>query len=93
MKYGLYVIYDNVAKESGFPFDAKNDGVALRKFESFLDSLAKRNDKLNFEEYELHCIAEYDSESMVITRITKDQSCPRQVDVESIFEKVDLKEV
>lgn len=33
----LYVIYDRVAMESGPVFEAKNDGVALRNFQKFME--------------------------------------------------------
>lgn len=52
MKYGLYVIFDTVAKESGFPFDAKNDGVAIRKFQNFLREVRKH---LKFLMLSLNC--------------------------------------
>lgn len=33
MLYGLYSVYDKVAKEFGPLFEATNDGIALRKFD------------------------------------------------------------
>lgn len=65
MKYNLYVIYDTVAKESGFPFDAKNDAVALRKFQSFLAKIKADAECDTFSdiEFELKKVAEYDSET------------------------------
>lgn len=35
MKTNLYVIYDTVADDAGIPFDAKSDGVAIRKYQAF----------------------------------------------------------
>lgn len=34
MKSNIYVIYDRVAEESGPIYEAKNDGVALRKYQA-----------------------------------------------------------
>lgn len=62
MKYGMYCIYDKIANDSGFPFDAKNDGVALRKFQSFLAGLTKENENLSTDEFELRYVGDYDSE-------------------------------
>lgn len=68
MKYSLYVIYDTVAKESGFPFDAKNDGVAIRKFQNFLREVEK-NGSISDIEFQLRKVCEYDSESCEISSV------------------------
>lgn len=57
----MYVVYDRVVKETGFPFDAKNDGVACRKFKNMIDQM-----KVNPDEFELYYIGDYDNEQMVI---------------------------
>lgn len=62
MKYGMYVIFDKIANESGFPFDAKNDNVALRKFQSFLANVTKENENVSNDEFELRYVGDYDSE-------------------------------
>lgn len=56
-KVSLYCIYDRVAEESGPVFEAKNDGVAMRKFQMFME------DKPFAEDYQLNCIGEYDHET------------------------------
>lgn len=71
MKYGLYVINDVVAKESGFPFDAKNDGVAIRKMNSFLAEVTK-NGNVSESEFELWKVADFDSETLEIIPCCKD---------------------
>lgn len=77
MVYGLYVIRDNVAKESGFPFDAKNDGVAKRKFSSFCDELKKKDENLDcLSEFTLVCVGSFDSETMVLLACS-----PREIDM------------
>ena len=65
MKYGLYVIFDKIAKDSGFPFDAKNDGVAIRKMNSFIVEVTKAG-TVTEDEFELRKIADFDSESCEI---------------------------
>lgn len=67
MKYGLYVINDSVAKESGFPFDAKNDGVAIRKMNAFLAEVTK-NGNVSESEFELWKVANFDSETLEMTK-------------------------
>lgn len=65
MKYSLYVIFDKVAKESGFPFDAKNDEVALRKFNGFIAQVEKDSPS-SVDEFELRRVGSFDSESCEI---------------------------
>lgn len=36
----MYVVYDRVAEESGPVFEAKNDGVAVRKYRDLMDKSA-----------------------------------------------------
>lgn len=63
MQYGLYVIYDKVAKESGFPFDAKNDEVAIRKFNAFIRSLQEKDRDTDYlNEFELKYLCTYNAE-------------------------------
>lgn len=83
MNYGLYVIYDSIAKESGFPFEAKNDLVAYRKFSSFVTSVSKET-AISEDEFILKKIGEYDSDSCeIVTAHTED------VDPLSVGVKVD----
>lgn len=70
MCYNLYVIYDNIAKESGFPFDAKNDDVAVRKFQSFIKQIENNpNSVVSDNEFTLKRIAEYDSENCQLCNV------------------------
>lgn len=55
----LYVIYDVVAEESGPIFQAKNDGIALRNYQTMLIQ-----QKVNPQDYSLWYIGDYNSESM-----------------------------
>lgn len=71
MKYGLYVINDEVAKESGFPFDAKNDGVAIRKMNAFLAEVTK-NGNVSESEFKLIKVADFDSETLEMKPCYKD---------------------
>ena len=59
MKTNIYTIYDVVAKESGPIFQAKNDEVAVRVFNSLISDVtnAKATD------YEVYCLGEFDTEA------------------------------
>lgn len=57
MKVGCYSIMDSVAKEFGPIFQAKNDDVAYRNFNHFIDS-----QKVNRAEYVLYRIFTWDTE-------------------------------
>lgn len=59
MKNGLYVVYDNVAKESGPIFQAKNDDVAVRNFSRMLSD----EKVLNPADYNLIRLGWHDTES------------------------------
>lgn len=52
----IYVIYDKVAVGVGFPFAAKNDGVALRLFRQGIKDVPE----IDRDAYELRCIGAYD---------------------------------
>ena len=58
MKGKLYVIYDRVAGETNPPMLFKNDGVALRVFQSMIEK-----EQVKPEDYELYCIGDYDTEN------------------------------
>jgi hypothetical protein len=57
MKTRLYSICDEVADECGPLFQAKNDAVAFRNFQSFIVS-----NKLQEEDYMLRFVAVFDTE-------------------------------
>lgn len=65
MKTNLYVVYDRVAEESGPVFEAKNDGVALRRFSMLMQENSSKG--LIPEDFRLLKVGEIDhSTSLVI---------------------------
>lgn len=63
MMYGMYVIFDRVANEAGFPFDAKNDDVAKRRFEDIINRQIRPVKTVSVDDYELHHVGQFDSEA------------------------------
>lgn len=61
MKMKLYVIRDKVAEESGPVFEAKNDGVAWRKYQELLSQSQFSGD------YELRYIGSVDHDGDYVT--------------------------
>jgi len=61
MVYKVYTIYDKVAEESGPPFTAVNDGVALRSFKEMAIIPSLQDD------YELRHVGFWDSLECAIT--------------------------
>ena len=57
----LFVVYDTIAGESGPVFEAKNNGVALRKVDELLKAVKFRN------EFKLLCVGSIDHETNVVT--------------------------
>ena len=53
----LYVVYDRVAEESGPVFEAKNNGVAWRKYARMLNS---EKDLVKYSDYMLLCVGKVD---------------------------------
>lgn len=64
MKTNLYVIFDKVADEAGMPFDAKTDGVAIRKTTAMIDSLRQQNPHIDLSEYALYHVGFFDTETL-----------------------------
>lgn len=58
MKNRLYVIFDRVAEESGPIFEAKNDGVAYRMYEKYMDGK-----DVEREEFKLLKVGTFDHDS------------------------------
>ncbi len=58
MKINVYTIYDKLARESGPLFQAKNDRVAFRQFQTQLKEIKN----IQKDDFELLNIAEYDNE-------------------------------
>lgn len=77
----LYSVKDIVADEFGPVFEAKNHAVANRAYRRLLlDNVANASD------YELHCIADFDSEKGVI--IVNDHSSFVDNNVAEVIENV-----
>jgi len=64
MNMSLYVIYDRVAQESGAIMEAKNDGIALRKYQDALTKVPSPTD-----EFQLLHLADIDHETNKITLV------------------------
>jgi len=60
MVYNVYVVHDKLAGESGPPFTAVNNAVALRQYKQMGIPESLKS------EYSLHLIGFYDSLEMVI---------------------------
>ena len=73
MKYGLYVVHDAVAEDSGPPFQAVNDQVAKRQFAQLLENAPETTKA----DYLLFRIAEWDSSDMQVKLIE-----PYQIQIE-----------
>jgi hypothetical protein len=66
MKGKLYVIFDKVAHETNPPMLFKNDGVALRVFQSMV-----QDNKVNPDDYDLYAIADYDTDNPPLSNFRK----------------------
>lgn len=66
MKGKLYVIFDRVAHETNPPMLFKNDGVALRVFQSMI-----QENKVDPNDYELYDIADYDTDNPLLSNFRK----------------------
>lgn len=64
MLYKIYAVKDIVAEETGPIFQMKNDSVALRNYNQML-----QDKNVDINDYELYRIAEYDTETMILTSI------------------------
>ncbi len=62
MKMRIYTIYDKLAREGGPLFQAKNDQVAHRQFQTQLNSMPN----IEIADFELRCVGEYDNEQCQI---------------------------
>ena len=60
----LYVVNDRVAETSGPIFEARNHGVATRKYKHMLNE----EKALNVDDYQLLCIGEFDHDVNLITK-------------------------
>lgn len=60
---GLYVIFDRTAEEASPPFEAVNDGIALRNFRNLME----KSPAYQRADFRLYKIADYDSKSMAIS--------------------------
>ncbi len=62
MKMRIYTIYDKLAREGGPLFQAKNDQVAHRQFQTQLTNMPN----IEIDDFELRCVGEYDNEQCQI---------------------------
>lgn len=88
MKQSLYVVYDKVAEESGPPFTAKNDAVAIRAAVSLLVN----SDVLYIDDYELYRIAEIDNKTLQIELISI-EAIEIKTAYEAALNQLEIKEV
>ena len=66
MKGKLYVIFDRVAHETNPPMLFKNDGVAIRVFQSMVEK-----EQVNSADYDLYEIADYDTDNPPLSQFRK----------------------
>lgn len=81
MKTGLYVIWDDVAQESGPIYQAKNHDVALRMYQQTI----QRNE-LNEHDFVLFHVGNYDSEALKIDPIAESYIVKAKLPKEEIDE-------
>ncbi len=62
MKMRIYTIYDKLAREGGPLFQAKNDQVAHRQFQTQLTNMPN----IEIADFDLRCVGEYDNEQCQI---------------------------
>lgn len=60
MKTRLYVIWDRVSEDAGPISGYKNDGVALREFQKYIEKLVEQGH--NREDFDLMYVGTYDNE-------------------------------
>ncbi len=77
----LYTIYDVLAEESGPVFQAVNDEVAYRQFQTQLQTIPN----IREDDFKLICVGEYDNvlcETQQVVPVTIDQDLIDQIKLE-----------
>lgn len=72
MIFGLYCIYDKVAEEAGPVFQAKTEGVAVRKFVQLI-----QGEQVRPEEFVLLHVGQFQTDPVSIEGVNP----PRQVEI------------
>lgn len=69
MKIRLYAVYDRIAEESGPIFEAKNDGIAKRNYDAFIQSQVQKDELGLFEPTDFQCLflGDYDKTTCTLT--------------------------
>lgn len=67
MKLNIYSIYDSAAKAYATPFFMQNDGLAIRAFQSNVNSNEENNISKYPDQFTLFRVGEYDDENGLIT--------------------------
>lgn len=70
MKLNVYSIYDSAAKAYATPFFMQNDGLAIRAFQSNVNSNEENNISKYPDQFTLFKIGEYNDENAEIEPIT-----------------------
>lgn len=70
MKLNVYSIYDSAAKAYATPFFMQNDGLAIRAFQSNVNSKEDNNISKYPDQFTLFKIGEYNDENAEIDPIT-----------------------
>ena len=73
MKYKLYCVRDDVAKDSGPVQQFVNDGVAMRWYEQNMRSMAETLKADPRGDFNLYCVGSYDSETMNVDFISPER--------------------
>lgn len=63
MKLNIYAVYDVVSESSGDLFICKNDELAIRAFNRYIDDAAKKDNYFNPTDYRLLRLGIYDNEA------------------------------
>lgn len=79
MIYTFYSVFDKGAEEYSVPFPAKNNAIAGRNFQQFLDRVP---DTLKLDDFDLFYLFTWDDDTGIVTENT-----PKCVAFGSLFER------
>lgn len=60
MKMNLYSLYDKTSEEFNAPFMVKNDKLAIKAVNTFIDS---KNNQITADDFDLFCVGVFDTDN------------------------------
>lgn len=79
----LYTMWDITAESCGRIFESKNDGIALRNFQIFME----REDNLTAQDQELYYLGDFNHETMTLKTSTPTKVVPKLSHIKEIEEE------